>query len=108
MERNQLSCDHCGETFQRREHRDRHVLRHTGLKPFQCNICSKSFSRRSVTLLLVIEFYMVISLDRLEHVVVVAAKLVTLVRGRSRAVMEVILVRDARLATQSAFILRER
>ncbi|KAF5703330.1 hypothetical protein FMUND_13029 [Fusarium mundagurra] len=45
MERNPLSCDHCGETFQRREHRDRHVLRHTGLKPFQCNICSKSFSR---------------------------------------------------------------
>ncbi|KAF5695350.1 hypothetical protein FDENT_432 [Fusarium denticulatum] len=45
MEQNPLSCDHCGETFQRREHRDRHVLRHTGLKPFQCNICSKSFSR---------------------------------------------------------------
>ncbi|KAH6952074.1 hypothetical protein DER45DRAFT_390688 [Fusarium avenaceum] len=40
-----LSCDHCGETFQRREHRDRHVLRHTGLKPFQCHVCSKSFSR---------------------------------------------------------------
>ncbi|KAG5655696.1 hypothetical protein KAF25_009195 [Fusarium avenaceum] len=40
-----LSCDHCGETFQRREHRDRHVLRHTGLKPFRCHVCSKSFSR---------------------------------------------------------------
>ncbi|EXA34231.1 hypothetical protein FOVG_14665 [Fusarium oxysporum f. sp. pisi HDV247] len=45
MELNPLSCGHCGETFQRREHRDRHVLRHTGLKPFQCNVCSKSFSR---------------------------------------------------------------
>ncbi|KAH7169377.1 hypothetical protein DER46DRAFT_573290 [Fusarium sp. MPI-SDFR-AT-0072] len=45
MEPNPLSCGHCGETFQRREHRDRHVLRHTGLKPFQCNVCSKSFSR---------------------------------------------------------------
>ncbi|KAI1027691.1 hypothetical protein LB504_011688 [Fusarium proliferatum] len=45
MQQNPLSCDHCGETFQRREHRDRHVLRHTGLKPFQCNVCSKSFSR---------------------------------------------------------------
>ncbi|KAF5976256.1 hypothetical protein FBULB1_7031 [Fusarium bulbicola] len=40
MGQNPLSCDHCGETFQRREHRDRHVLRHTGLKTFQCNICS--------------------------------------------------------------------
>ncbi|KAF5627663.1 hypothetical protein F25303_10730 [Fusarium sp. NRRL 25303] len=46
MQQNPLSCDHCGETFQRREHRDRHVLRHTGLKPFQCNVCSKSFSRK--------------------------------------------------------------
>ncbi|KAH7200495.1 hypothetical protein DER44DRAFT_813855 [Fusarium oxysporum] len=47
MEPNPLSCGHCGETFQRREHRDRHVLRHTGLKPFQCNVCSKSFSRNA-------------------------------------------------------------
>ncbi|KIL88334.1 hypothetical protein FAVG1_08413 [Fusarium avenaceum] len=46
LEPSPLSCDHCGETFQRREHRDRHVLRHTGLKPFQCHVCSKSFSRK--------------------------------------------------------------
>ena len=40
-----LSCSHCGETFHRREHRDRHVLRHTGARPFVCQICHKSFSR---------------------------------------------------------------
>ncbi|KAF4414728.1 hypothetical protein FACUT_14015 [Fusarium acutatum] len=94
MEKNPLSCDHCGERFQRREHRDRHVLRHTGLKPFQCNICSKSFSRRSMTLWLVIEHCMVI-LGRPEHVVAGVVKLVYLVQSRSRAVMEVILARDS-------------
>ncbi|EUC27774.1 hypothetical protein COCCADRAFT_68817, partial [Bipolaris zeicola 26-R-13] len=42
-----LSCEHCGETFHRREHRNRHVLRHTGLRPFNCDVCHKSFSRKS-------------------------------------------------------------
>ncbi|EYB24232.1 hypothetical protein FG05_10654 [Fusarium graminearum] len=46
MEPSGLSCDRCGERFQRREHRDRHLLRHTGHKPFQCDVCSKSFSRQ--------------------------------------------------------------
>ncbi|KAF5533063.1 hypothetical protein FPHYL_13667 [Fusarium phyllophilum] len=101
MERNPLSCDHCGEIFQRREHRDRHVLRHTGLKPFQCNICSKSFSRRSTTLLFVIKHCMVI-LGRREHVVVGGAKLVYLVQDRSRAVMADIHVRDVKIAIQKS------
>ncbi|KXJ86985.1 hypothetical protein Micbo1qcDRAFT_218775 [Microdochium bolleyi] len=42
-----LTCSHCGETFQRREHRNRHELRHTGARPFTCSVCSKSFSRKS-------------------------------------------------------------
>ncbi|RGP79356.1 hypothetical protein FLONG3_2511 [Fusarium longipes] len=46
MESDSLSCYHCGETFQRREHRDRHLLRHGGHKPFQCNVCFKSFGRQ--------------------------------------------------------------
>ncbi|KAF5600617.1 hypothetical protein FPANT_2211 [Fusarium pseudoanthophilum] len=43
---------------------------------------------RAVIPLLVTEHCMVISLDRLEHVVAGVVKLVSLVRGRSRAVME--------------------
>ncbi|KAH8894359.1 hypothetical protein GQ53DRAFT_717088 [Thozetella sp. PMI_491] len=40
-----LSCHHCGKTFQRREHRDRHLLRHSGSRPFRCALCSKTFAR---------------------------------------------------------------
>ena len=43
-----LTCEHCGETFLRREHRDRHLRRHSGVKPFQCDVCHKSFARRYV------------------------------------------------------------
>ncbi|KAJ1324648.1 SCAN domain-containing zinc finger protein [Microdochium nivale] len=39
------TCGHCGKTFQRREHRDRHERHHTGVKPFVCAVCHKSFSR---------------------------------------------------------------
>ncbi|KAF4947049.1 hypothetical protein FGADI_10679 [Fusarium gaditjirri] len=108
MEPNPLSCDHCGETFQRREHRDRHVLRHTGLKPFRCNVCSKSFSRRIVTLLFVIKPCMLISLEHLELVVVDVVKPVYFVQKPSRAVMEAIPVRDVKDGTRNAFILTDR
>ncbi|KAH7313965.1 hypothetical protein B0I35DRAFT_513526 [Stachybotrys elegans] len=50
MGQTDLACEHCGEVFQRREHRDRHLLRHTGVKPFQCPVCSKSFSRSDTLL----------------------------------------------------------
>ncbi|TLD11697.1 hypothetical protein PspLS_11816 [Pyricularia sp. CBS 133598] len=45
-----LRCEHCGETFLRREHRDRHLRRHSGVKPFRCEVCEKSFARRDTLL----------------------------------------------------------
>lgn len=49
---------------------------------------------------------MVASSGRPEHVVAGGAKLVSLVRGRNRAVMEGNHVRDVRLEIQIVFILR--
>ncbi|KAH9436423.1 hypothetical protein MCOR02_000095 [Pyricularia oryzae] len=45
-----LTCDHCGETFLRREHLDRHLRRHSGIKPFRCEVCDKAFARRDTLL----------------------------------------------------------
>ncbi|KAI0156034.1 hypothetical protein BJ166DRAFT_531989 [Pestalotiopsis sp. NC0098] len=45
-----ISCEHCGEVFQRKEHRDRHVLRHSGLRPFRCSNCNRAFPRRDTLL----------------------------------------------------------
>ncbi|TLD07394.1 hypothetical protein PgNI_10108 [Pyricularia grisea] len=45
-----LRCEHCGETFLRKEHRDRHLRRHSGIKPFQCDVCDKSFARKDTLL----------------------------------------------------------
>ncbi|KAJ5962187.1 hypothetical protein N7501_007128 [Penicillium viridicatum] len=39
-------CEHCGITFQRREHLNRHVRCHLQLRPFPCHHCGKSFSRQ--------------------------------------------------------------
>ena len=38
-------CSYCTASFRRKEHLKRHVMIHTGERPFQCNLCTKSFSR---------------------------------------------------------------
>lgn len=35
----------CGQFFSRKEHLERHLLMHTGEKPFRCILCPKGFSR---------------------------------------------------------------
>lgn len=41
------SCPHCGRTFKRTEHLDRHVRTHTKEKPFICQ-CGAAFARRDL------------------------------------------------------------
>ncbi|KAK6087648.1 hypothetical protein SCUP234_01287 [Seiridium cupressi] len=41
------TCPHCGRTFKRSEHKERHVRTHTKEKPFVCQ-CSAAFARRDL------------------------------------------------------------
>ncbi|KAI1854776.1 hypothetical protein JX265_002413 [Neoarthrinium moseri] len=42
-----LTCEYCGRTFKRSEHKERHVRTHTKEKPFVCH-CSAAFTRRDL------------------------------------------------------------
>ncbi|EEC13276.1 zinc finger, C2H2 type, putative, partial [Ixodes scapularis] len=37
------SCAVCGKAFARNSDRNRHVKIHTGVRPFQCDVCSRKF-----------------------------------------------------------------
>ncbi|KAE8362187.1 hypothetical protein BDV27DRAFT_147175 [Aspergillus caelatus] len=42
----EAECQVCHQRFARREHLERHLRRHSGIRPFPCPSCSRSFSRR--------------------------------------------------------------
>lgn len=41
-------CGVCGRLFARKEHVRRHVLSHTGEKPFKCSDCARQFARQDI------------------------------------------------------------
>ncbi|KAI0100157.1 hypothetical protein GGR51DRAFT_372800 [Nemania sp. FL0031] len=41
-------CAYCGKGFTRKEHLERHLPRHTNVKPHRCTECSLSFSRKDL------------------------------------------------------------
>ncbi|XP_061154297.1 oocyte zinc finger protein XlCOF6-like isoform X1 [Syngnathus typhle] len=46
-ENSNFICSECGKTFDHKGHFNRHMITHTGEKPFGCLFCTKSFTRKS-------------------------------------------------------------
>lgn len=42
-----FSCCHCGKSFKTKSHLQRHILTHTGEKPYHCNRCDCRFNQSS-------------------------------------------------------------
>ncbi|KAF2235608.1 hypothetical protein EV356DRAFT_444811 [Viridothelium virens] len=41
-------CEHCNKTYLHLKHLKRHMLRHTGDRPYQCHLCKDTFSRSDI------------------------------------------------------------
>lgn len=45
--RRKFHCSHCGKSFKTKSHLQRHILTHTGEKPYVCNKCGSKFNQSS-------------------------------------------------------------
>ncbi|KAF2196503.1 hypothetical protein GQ43DRAFT_254403 [Delitschia confertaspora ATCC 74209] len=45
---NKYECPHCIKTYLHLKHLKRHLLRHTGERPYQCHLCKDTFSRSDI------------------------------------------------------------
>lgn len=45
---NKFECPHCIKTYLHLKHLKRHLLRHTGERPYQCHLCKDTFSRSDI------------------------------------------------------------
>ncbi|XP_075525123.1 uncharacterized protein LOC142557285 isoform X2 [Dermacentor variabilis] len=46
-EKNLLKCQQCNYTTRQRGHMNRHMVVHTGKRPFGCHLCPMAFSRQA-------------------------------------------------------------
>ncbi|KAF8537929.1 hypothetical protein BDD12DRAFT_688740, partial [Trichophaea hybrida] len=41
-------CGECSKTYLHAKHLKRHMLRHTGIRPYECGLCGDNFSRSDI------------------------------------------------------------